>query len=72
MAGEHEHHDYFGFGGGDPPPETPDVERPEGEGLHGLLIPVPRATSPGIVTGNLPDTGASPNSACTAASCITG
>src|SRR3954465_3336662 len=40
MAGEHEHHDYFGFGTGDPPPETPDVERPDGEDDPELLEPV--------------------------------
>ena len=40
MAGEHEHHDYFGFGSGDPPPETPDVERPDGEDDPELLEPV--------------------------------
>ena len=39
MAGEHEHHDYFGFGS-EPPPETPDVERPEGEDDPVLMEPV--------------------------------
>ncbi|MBV9827125.1 MAG: DUF59 domain-containing protein [Alphaproteobacteria bacterium] len=37
---EHEHqHDYFDFGG-EAPPETPDVERPEGEDAPELLQPV--------------------------------
>src|ERR1700761_1128383 len=37
---EHEHgHDYFDFGS-EPPPETPDVERPEGEDDPALLEPV--------------------------------
>ena len=39
MAGEHEHHDYFAFGS-EPPPETPDVERPDGEDDPELLEPV--------------------------------
>src|SRR3954454_16667457 len=39
MASEHEHRDYFDFGS-EPPPETPDVERPEGEDDPGLLEPV--------------------------------
>jgi len=40
MASEHERHDYFEFGAGEPPPETPDVERPEGEDDPELLEPV--------------------------------
>jgi FeS assembly SUF system protein len=39
MAGEHEDHDYFAFGSA-PPPETPDVERPDGEDDPELLEPV--------------------------------
>ncbi|HEV8031743.1 MAG TPA: iron-sulfur cluster assembly protein [Stellaceae bacterium] len=39
MPSEHEHHDYFDFGS-EPPPETPDVERPEGEDDPELLEPV--------------------------------
>ena len=39
MAGEHERHDYFDFGA-EPPPETPDVERPDGEDDPELLEPV--------------------------------
>lgn len=39
MAGEQEHRDYFDFGS-EPPPETPDVERPEGEDDPELLEPV--------------------------------
>src|SRR5437660_7602618 len=39
MASEHEHRDYFDFGT-EPPPETPGVERPEGEDDPGLLEPV--------------------------------
>ena len=40
MPSEHEHRDYFDFDGGPPPPETPDVERPEGEDDPALLEPV--------------------------------
>src|SRR5436190_4835679 len=40
MPSEHEHRDYFDFGGEPPPPETPDVERPEGEDDPALLEPV--------------------------------
>jgi FeS assembly SUF system protein len=40
MPSEHEHRDYFDFGGEPPPPETPDVERPEGEDDPALLDPV--------------------------------
>src|SRR5437773_9720533 len=40
MSGEHEHRDYFDFGAEPPPPETPDVERPEGEDDPALLEPV--------------------------------
>jgi FeS assembly SUF system protein len=42
-AGEYEresHRDYFDFGSEPPPPETPDVERPEGEDDPELLEPV--------------------------------
>src|SRR3954464_11954260 len=39
MASEHEHRDYFGVGT-EPRPETPDVERPEGEDDPELLEPV--------------------------------
>jgi FeS assembly SUF system protein len=42
MPQEHESeykHDYFDFGG-EPPPETPDVERPDGEDDPDLLAPV--------------------------------
>src|SRR5882762_11087718 len=37
MPDEQEHRDYFDFGGEPPPPETPDVERPEGEDDPALL-----------------------------------
>src|SRR5436190_9657802 len=40
MPTEHEHREYFDFGSGPPPPETPDVERPEGEDDPALLEPV--------------------------------
>jgi FeS assembly SUF system protein len=40
MPTEQEHRDYFDFGGEPPPPETPDVERPEGEDDPALLEPV--------------------------------
>jgi FeS assembly SUF system protein len=40
MPGEYEHRDYFDFGSEPPPPETPDVERPEGEDDPELLEPV--------------------------------
>src|SRR6266850_2407418 len=40
MPSEHEHRDYFDFGAEPPPPETPDVERPEGEDDPALLEPV--------------------------------
>src|SRR5947199_10543277 len=40
MPSEHEHRDYFDFGGEPPPPETPDVERPEGEDDPALMGPV--------------------------------
>src|SRR5207237_10553367 len=40
MSGEHEQRDYFDFGAEPPPPETPDVERPEGEDDPALLEPV--------------------------------
>jgi len=40
MPSEHEHRDYFDFGSEPPPPETPDVERPEGEDDPELLEPV--------------------------------
>src|SRR3954471_18124038 len=39
MASEHEHRDYFDFGT-EPPPESEDVERPEGEDDPELLEPV--------------------------------
>ena len=39
MADEYEHRDYFDFGA-EAPPETPDVERPEGEDDPELLDPV--------------------------------
>ena len=39
MPSEQEQRDYFDFGG-EPPPETPDVERPEGEEDPELLEPV--------------------------------
>jgi FeS assembly SUF system protein len=39
MAGEYENRDYFDFGA-EPPPEAPDVERPEGEDDPELLEPV--------------------------------
>ena len=39
MASEQEDRDYFDFGA-EPPPETPDVERPEGEDDRELLGPV--------------------------------
>lgn len=39
MAGEQENRDYFEFGA-EPPPETADVERPEGEDDPQLLEPV--------------------------------
>jgi len=40
MPIEQEHRDYFDFGSEPPPPETPDVERPEGEDEPGLIEPV--------------------------------
>src|SRR6267154_4639313 len=40
MPSEHGHRDYFDFGAEPPPPETPDVERPEGEDDPALLEPV--------------------------------
>ena len=40
MPSEQEHRDYFDFGAETPPPETPDVERPEGEDDPALLEPV--------------------------------
>src|ERR1700731_1614513 len=40
MPSEPEHGDYFDFGAEPPPPETPDVERPEGEDDPALLEPV--------------------------------
>src|SRR2546429_2818002 len=40
MPTEHEHRDYFDCGAEPPPPETPDVERPEGEDDPELLEPV--------------------------------
>src|SRR3981189_1347107 len=40
MPSEHEHRDYFDFGAEPPPPETPDVERPEGEDDPAMLEPV--------------------------------
>ena len=40
MPDEQEQHDYFDFGSEPPPPETPDVERPEGEDDPALLEPV--------------------------------
>src|SRR2546422_10819828 len=40
MPDEQEHRDYFDFGAEPPPPETPDVERPEGEDDPELLEPV--------------------------------
>src|SRR5204862_6445509 len=40
MPTEHEQRDYFDFGAEPPPPETPDVERPEGEDDPELLEPV--------------------------------
>src|ERR1700731_1814960 len=40
MPSEHEQRDYFEFGSEPPPPETPDVERPEGEDDPLLLEPV--------------------------------
>src|SRR5947209_19976365 len=40
MPSEHEHRDYFDFGAEPPPPETPDVERPEGEDDPALFEPV--------------------------------
>src|SRR6202521_4764553 len=43
MPSEHEHRDYFDFGAEPPPPETPDVERPEGEDDPALLEPVREA-----------------------------
>jgi FeS assembly SUF system protein len=39
MPSEQEQRDYFDFGAG-PPPETPDVERPDGEEDPELLEPV--------------------------------
>jgi FeS assembly SUF system protein len=39
MPSEHENRDYFDFGS-EPPAETPDVERPEGEDDPELLEPV--------------------------------
>src|SRR3977135_3850788 len=40
MPSEQEHRDYFDFGAEPPPPETADVERPEGEDDPALLEPV--------------------------------
>src|SRR5437660_11627321 len=40
MPDEQENRDYFDFGSEPPPPETPDVERPEGEDDPALLEPV--------------------------------
>ena len=40
MPDEQEQRDYFDFGAEPPPPETPDVERPEGEDDPELLDPV--------------------------------
>src|SRR5437763_16980541 len=40
MPSEQEHRDYFDFGAETPPPETPDVERPEGDDDPALLEPV--------------------------------
>src|SRR4029453_3295035 len=40
MPSEQEHRDYFDFGAEPPLPETPDVERPEGEDDPVLLEPV--------------------------------
>src|SRR5439155_16305906 len=37
MPDEQENRDYFDFGSEPPPPETPDVERPEGEDDPALL-----------------------------------
>ena len=38
MPDERENRDYFDFGAEPPPPETPDVERPEGEDDPALLV----------------------------------
>src|SRR5438132_14415315 len=40
MPDEQEHRDYFDFGAEPPPPESADVERPEGEDDPELLEPV--------------------------------
>src|SRR5438093_7385806 len=40
MPDEQEQRDYFDFGSEPPPPETADVERPEGEDDPALLEPV--------------------------------
>src|SRR5919204_5581748 len=40
MPSEQEHRDYFDSGSEPPPPEPPDVERPEGEDDPALLEPV--------------------------------
>jgi FeS assembly SUF system protein len=40
MPSEQEHRDYFDFGSEPPPPETPDVERPEGDDDPSMIEPV--------------------------------